>query len=121
VFHYLEVVLPVHGNGVHQPKNTCLKSGANWQEWNQVERLGQYGFHPDLLARFRNLKVVFVPLREQCYKVRKQVSMGLVKVTSSTGNKRKGRMIWDAIDMIMPLRGLLALSCLDLSWETYML
>jgi len=23
-------------------------------------------------------------------------------------------MIWDAIDMIMPLRGLLALSCLDL-------
>jgi hypothetical protein len=37
------------------------------------------------------------------------------------GNERKGRMIWDAIDMIMPLRGLLALSCLDLSWETYML
>ena len=37
------------------------------------------------------------------------------------GNKGKGRMIWDAIDMIMPLRGLLALSCLDLSWETYML
>lgn len=30
-------------------------------------------------------------------------------------------MIWDAIDMIMPLRGLLALSCLDPQEVTYML
>ena len=29
------------------------------------------------------------------------------------GRRKKGTMIWDAIDMIMPLRGLLALSCLD--------
>jgi hypothetical protein len=27
---------------------------------------------------------------------------------------RRGIMIWDSIDMIMPLRGLLSLSCLDL-------
>lgn len=47
--------------------------------------------------------------------------MGLVRSRQEHGNKRKGQMIWDAIDMIMPLRGLLALSCLDLSWETYML
>ena len=30
------------------------------------------------------------------------------------GEQKGGLMIWDAIDMIMPLRGLLALSCLDL-------
>jgi len=55
-FYYLEVTLPVHGNEVHQPKNTCLESGVNWQEWNRVERLEQYEFHPDLLARSKNLE-----------------------------------------------------------------
>jgi hypothetical protein len=35
------------------------------------------------------------------------------KFTQSKGD-REGQMIWDAIDMIMPLRGLLSLSCLDL-------
>ena len=42
--------------------------------------------------------------------------MGLVNHGQALGQgeKGEGRMIWDAIDMIMPLRGLLALSCLDL-------
>jgi hypothetical protein len=43
--------------------------------------------------------------------------MGLLKrVTTNNehGEQKGGLMIWDAIDMIMPLRGLLALSCLDL-------
>jgi hypothetical protein len=45
--------------------------------------------------------------------------MGLWQnITNMAGGRAKGqkmgRMIWDAIDMIMPLRGLLALSCLDL-------
>jgi hypothetical protein len=46
------------------------------------------------------------------------VSIGLVKSQGTSMRETKERvirMIWDSIDMIMPLRGLLALSCLDLS------
>lgn len=45
------------------------------------------------------------------------VSIGLVNHSrQGEGGKgrSRGRMIWDAIDLIMPLRGLLSLSCLDL-------
>ena len=35
-------------------------------------------------------------------------------VTNKHGEQRKARMIWDSIDLIMPLRGLLSLSHLDL-------
>lgn len=43
------------------------------------------------------------------------MSMGLGKITKRDrhGEQRKIWMIWDSIDLIMPLQGLLALSCLD--------
>ena len=61
----------------------------------------------------RNTTKQCIPLKVQCYTIREStVSIGLSN--HRYGHEGKNKMIWDAIDMIMPLRGLLALSCLDL-------
>jgi hypothetical protein len=42
--------IPVHGNVVHQSRNTCLESEASWQESNRAMKLGRYEFHPGIVS-----------------------------------------------------------------------
>lgn len=68
---------------------------------------GQQGSMPEI----QNNK----PFGVQCYSVRrKRGEHRSCTITTARG----GTGIWDAIDMIMPLRGLLALSCLVLGRHT---